>query len=197
MPPDAHKRTHILPRSSRLHGGTVVTWLKLDDEFDDECLAADLSESACWTHVQGLLFAMRHNTGGAITDRQFKRFAETKEPARAAQQLVDAGFWRRTAGGFVVVHHMDKQPTPEQVAARKAADAARQSKARQKRADDALAKAGSRHESRRDNTRDYGSGRDGSGQGGALEEEDSQEADVIALAEWPVVQAPGAGAYSR
>lgn len=185
-----------------------MTWLKLDDEFDDDCANADLSESACWTHVQGLLYVMRHNTGGRITDKQFKRFAHTDDRHAAARELVDAGFWARTETGFVVVHQMDLQPTPEQVAARKKADAARQQKARDKKASEALAKAEaytadlpSRRDSRRDDTRDHGAGLVGADRGGtgsqALEVEGLEIVDIDGKGWTVAVPKQNNGTYSR
>jgi hypothetical protein len=165
-----------------------MTWLKLSDDFDDDCARTDLSDAAFRTHVQGLLYAMRRETGGWLDDRSVRRFPDTKDPEAAIAELVASGFWARGDGGYQVIHQMEWQPTPEDLAARREADAARQAKARTKRASEARKKASvdqqsrrdSERDSRRDDTRDYGPGRDGSGQVGqetnpALDEKDEPE----------------------
>ena len=144
-----------------------MTWLKLSDDFDDDCARADLSDAAFRTHVQGLLYTMRRETDGWLDDRTVRRMPDTLDGPASVAELVDAGFWQRVDGGYRVVHQMEWQPTSNDLAARREADAARQARARTKRAGDARKKAAadqpSRHESRRDDPRDYGSGRVGSG----------------------------------
>lgn len=101
----------------------VVTWTKLSDDFGDECAA--LSDAAFRTHVEGLLWVMRRETGGALTPRDVRRFAETTNPLDAIAELVGADLWRETTTGWHIVHGMNHQPTPEEVQARKAQAAAR------------------------------------------------------------------------
>lgn len=132
-----------------------MTWLKLGDEFADECARAGLSDAAFRTHVEGLGWAMRRLTGGDVDARDVRRFAETTDPDAAVRELVAAGLWQETATGWRIVHHLEHQPTPQVVEARRVRNAERQRRHRQK-----LAGIG---ESRRYETRDPG--RDGTSVG--------------------------------
>lgn len=60
-----------------------------------------------------------------------------------------------------------------------------------------LAAVESRRDSRRDDTRDHGAGRGGTGQGGALEEEGLEVVDVDGRGWTVAVPRQGSGAYSR
>lgn len=148
-----------------------MTWTKLSDDFAVD--ARVLSDAAFRTHVEGLLWAMARETGGYVDGRDVKRFAETDQRDDAVQELVDHGFWRRVPDGFQIAHHMQHQPEPEVLAARRASDAERQARRRRKAA--GLADPTplvSRRDSPRDDPRDpgrVGSGRDGTG---AREQED-------------------------
>ncbi|MBD3946473.1 hypothetical protein [Nocardioides ganghwensis] len=100
-----------------------MTWAKLSDDFGDAC--ADLSDAAFRTHVEGLLWAMRRETGGDLSPRDIRRFVETADPASAIAELVAAGFWQETQTGWRITHAMGDQPTPDEIRARKAQAAAR------------------------------------------------------------------------
>lgn len=149
-----------------------MTWLKLSDDFDDDCARVDLSDAAFRTHIQGLIYTMRRETDGWLDDRAARKIPDTPDGPASIAELCDVGFWRRFDGGYRIVHQMEWQPTASDLAARREADAARQAKARTKRATEARKKAATDQESRRDTEResqsddphDYGSGRVGSGQ---------------------------------
>ncbi len=141
-----------------------MTWTKLSDDFADEL--AGLSDAAFRTHVEGLLWVMRRETGGHLTERDVRRFAETDEPTAAVQELLDQGVWQGANTGYAIRHHMEHQPDREVLAARRANDAQRQAKKRRK--DAGLSQPESRPESRRDTTCDdpRDPGRVGSGRVG-------------------------------
>lgn len=143
-----------------------MTWLKLSDDFHDEC--AGLSDPAYRTHVEGLGWVMRRETGGVVSCRDVRRFAETADPETAIEELLGRGLWQRESSGYRIVHHMQHQPEPEVLARRRELDAARQRKKRRK-AVGLSSPEESRHESRResrsDDTRDPG--RDGTGRVGS------------------------------
>jgi len=150
-----------------------MSWTKLSDDFGDECAAAGLSDSAFRTHVEGLLWAMRRENGGRITQRDLLRFAEAAAPELAVAELVAVDFWSAVSEGcWEIQHHMAHQPDPQVIAARRKRDSQRQTKRRRKLAgltsDDDVSRRDSDRDSSRDtpsdNTRDpgrVGSGRDG------------------------------------
>lgn len=114
-----------------------MTWTKLSDAFGDEC--ASLSDAAFRTHVEALLWIMRRETGGVISDRDVLRFAETENPDEAIAELIACGFWtrstRRTRGvTYHVMHHMEHQDDPELTRVRREKAAERSRNWRRKRA---------------------------------------------------------------
>lgn len=108
-------------------------WLKLSDDFDDHL--GDLSSDAFRVHVQGLLHVMRREKSPVLTRRDVRRFADVEDPDAAVVELLKAGLWISEPEGKVrIVHQMEHQIEPEVIAARKAANAARQRRHRLKKA---------------------------------------------------------------
>jgi hypothetical protein len=141
-----------------------MTWLKVSDDFGDDCARVQLSDAGFRTHVEALCWTMRRETGGRIDAIDLRRFAESERAAEAVQELLDAGFWSRTDSGYMVVHHMEHQPETDVIAKRRKNDAERQRRKRRKDAGLPPDEPASRRDSRRDNPRDpgrVGSGRDG------------------------------------
>lgn len=101
-----------------------MTWVKLSDSFADEC--EELSSDAYRLHVDGLCFSMQKETGGHITPVQLRKATGAKNPKRAVKELVEKGFWRDTESGWAIDHHMQHQPSVDEIAARRANDALRQ-----------------------------------------------------------------------
>jgi len=149
-----------------------VTWTKLSDDFGEQC--SGLSDAAYRTHSEALIWCMRRETDGLLSDRDVRRFAETADPDEAVRELLDHGFWRQTPTGFEVLHHMEHQPDSEVLAARRTNDAERQTRARRKAAglDVTPSRRDTTRESRRDDTRDHprDSGRVGSGRSGTTDQ---------------------------
>jgi hypothetical protein len=135
-----------------------MTWLKVSDDFGDDCARAGLTDAAFRTHIEGLCWAMRRETGGRIDAIDVRRFAETERPSAAIQELVDAGFWTRTERGYLIVHHMQHQPEPDVIAKRREKSAERQRKKRRRDAGLTADTPASRRDSRRDDTRYPGRG---------------------------------------
>lgn len=142
-----------------------MTWLKLSDDFGDQC--ADLSDTAFRTHVEALLWTMRRETAGVVTTRDVSRFAESADGRDAVTELVARGFWDEYDNGYLIRHHMEHQPEPEVLTARRRNDAERQRRKRRKAAGLENEQAPSRRDSPRDDTRDHprDPGRVGSGTG--------------------------------
>lgn len=109
-----------------------MTWLKLGEEFTRE--TRTLSDAAFRTHVEGLAWVLDRETGGALAERDVGRFAETEDPMAAVDELVDAGYWRRTGSGYVIEHHMDEQPSPQYLQDKRRNNAQRQARYREREA---------------------------------------------------------------
>ena len=141
-----------------------MTWLKLSDDFGDACATVALSDAAFRTHVDGLLWCMRRETGGDLSDIHIRRCVETADPTTAIAELLAVGFWQRTDNGYRVVHGMDVQIPPDVIARKRENDNERQSRKRRRDAGlppDDVSRRESRRESRRDDPRDPGLDRTG------------------------------------
>ena len=162
-----------------------MTWTKTSDDFPDDCWT--LSDAAYRLHHEGLTWSNRKLLDCLIPKDDLRRFAKCPD---AVAELLAHGFWTDAGDQYVIRHHAGYQRSREQVIAiqeRNKANGAKGGRPSKAAREVWETQVGSQMASQRDR----------SGQDGALEEEDSQEADVIALAEWPTVQAPGSGAYSR
>lgn len=111
-----------------------MVWTKLSDDFPEDCHRAGLSDPAFRTHVEALCWCMRRENGGLISKRDVDRFADSRRAAEAVEELIARGFWARTEGGYRVEHHMEHQPEPEVIDARRVKTAARVRKHRRKAA---------------------------------------------------------------
>jgi len=111
-----------------------MTWTKLGDEFPDECARAGLSDAAFRTHVEGLSWTMRRETGGYLSKVDIRKAIETPNAAAAIAELLAVGFWQQTEHGFLVVHHMAYQPEPDLIAKRRQLTADRVRKHRRHKA---------------------------------------------------------------
>ena len=109
-----------------------MTWTKLSDDFSDSC--RDLSDAAFRTHVEGLIWAMRRETGGYVDVRDVKRFAESPHADMAVSELVAVGWWSLEGQGYRINHHMEHQPEPDLLAQRRGLTAERVRKHRRKKA---------------------------------------------------------------
>jgi hypothetical protein len=129
-----------------------VPWVKLSDDFGERAARTGLSDAAFRTHIEALLWTMRRETGGWIHSRDIPRFAETKDPEAAVEELVGLGWWDYPAiddrypkddpdrdpgadpGLFRIVASMDDQPEPEVIEARRRKTAERVRQHRRKMA---------------------------------------------------------------
>jgi hypothetical protein len=89
-----------------------VTWAKFGTEFSDELLLAGISDAAFRTHTEAIMW-IYHTEGAservslAIPKRLLPKIATTPECELAAEELRDAGLWRKTDSAWVVEHHAD------------------------------------------------------------------------------------------
>lgn len=110
-----------------------MTWLKLSDDFADDCARVGLSDAAVRTHMEGLLWAMRRENAGYLDDVDIRRAIETENAAAAIAELLAVGFWHREGRGYRIVHHMEHQPELDVLEARRTVNAERQRRHRRKR----------------------------------------------------------------
>jgi hypothetical protein len=111
-----------------------VTWLKLSDDFSEDCVRAGLSDSAYRTHVDGLIWTMRRGTDGTLDQIDIRKGLDSERVPESIEELCAVGFWRKEGSGYRIVHHMEHQPEAAVVEARKAATAERVRKHRMKKA---------------------------------------------------------------
>jgi hypothetical protein len=119
-----HTCTPRLP--AELAGARTVTWLKLSDTFSNETARARLSDAAFRAHVNGLNYVMWRESGGYLDALDIRRCLDVEDQQAAVDELVAAGFWKpEDDGGYRIIHAMDDQRTPGEVAAARERTAAR------------------------------------------------------------------------
>jgi hypothetical protein len=111
-----------------------MTWTKLSDDFADDCARAGLSDAAVRTHVDGLVWTMRRQTGGRLDSLDVRRGLETADPQAAIAELLAAGFWVRDGEGYLIRHHMEHQPEPDVIRKRREKTAERVRRHRRRQA---------------------------------------------------------------
>ena len=111
-----------------------MVWAMLDDHYGEE--SAPLSDAEFRTHTEALVWVMDHDnvSGGLITERDLRRFAETPDPLKAVAGLVDKGWWetRDDGASWQMLRDIGRQRSAERIAADKAANAARQARSRER-----------------------------------------------------------------
>jgi len=112
-----------------------MTWVRLDDTFADDPLLDSAGDAAAWLHVAGLCYSNRNLTDGFIPEDRMRRLTGGPDPAAAAAQLVALGLWQLEAGGYRIVHHLEHQPTAEDVRRERKLKSARQARWRRGRVD--------------------------------------------------------------
>jgi hypothetical protein len=90
-----------------------MTWTKLSDDFSDDCW--ELSDAAVRLHTEGLVWSNRKLLDLRLTKEDMVRWA--KRPA-AAEELVNAGWWRDNGDHYLIVHHGAYQRTRDDVVLR-------------------------------------------------------------------------------
>ncbi|HME15758.1 MAG TPA: hypothetical protein VKG83_09985 [Mycobacterium sp.] len=85
-----------------------MTWTKLSDDFSDDCW--ELSDAAVRLHMEGLVWSNRKLLDCRLVKDDMVRWA--KRPG-AAEELVNAGWWRDEGDYYLIVHHARYQRTRE------------------------------------------------------------------------------------
>lgn len=104
-----------------------MTWAKLDDSFPEHLKVIDLSDGAFRLYVEGLCYAARNLTDGALPKAAVRRLTGGD---RRAAELVDAGLWDAVDGGWAIHDYLDFNPSADQVRGER--EQARKRKARQR-----------------------------------------------------------------
>ena len=86
-----------------------MTWTKLGDEFTDECWR--LSDAAFRLHTEGLCWSNRKHLDGCLVKDDMSRWAHC---LKAAEELVDLGFWEDHSDHYQIYAHQGWQRTAEQ-----------------------------------------------------------------------------------
>lgn len=142
----------------------AMTWLKLSDDYSDR--TEYLGDAAFRLHTDALVAIMKREQGPHLTYAKVRRSTNVQGALNdALAELVGCGFWLERDGGYVVMEHMEHQPEPDVIAARRAAEAERQRRSRRKKAG-LQPEPLSRRDDMRDDARDFGSGRVGTGRNG-------------------------------
>lgn len=94
--------------SSPLIGDPDVTWIKLGQEFWDECAEAGLSNGAVRTHGEAIGWVYRiEQTDLLIRKDVVRRFAGSPHWDRDITELLNVGFWLDDGECYALVHHAD------------------------------------------------------------------------------------------
>jgi hypothetical protein len=90
-----------------------MTWTKLSGDFADRPGILSVPRGVRFLHVEALLWSNVHNRDGNIPHYVLGRITDEPEPHKAAELLVNAGIWKETAEGWLVVDSLEDQPTAE------------------------------------------------------------------------------------
>jgi hypothetical protein len=90
-------------------------WVRLDDNFADDPVFDSVGPAASWLHVAGLCYSNRNLTDGLIRAARVGRLTSIEDPDDQVRQLVNHGVWQKVDGGYLIVHHLDRQWTRERV----------------------------------------------------------------------------------
>jgi hypothetical protein len=93
-----------------------MTWIKLDDAFDQHPKLLEVGPVAAWVFVRSLCYSGRNLTDGLITRAVARELAGSGPKAqRAVSALVAARLWEMTTGGYAIHDYLDYQPSRSDV----------------------------------------------------------------------------------
>lgn len=111
-------------------GGSLLTWIKLDDNFPTNPKVLAAGDMAGWLYVCGLCYCGNALTDGFIPVAAVGRLTGLPEPDQLASALVDAGLWLEVDGGFSVHNYEKKQRTRAKIESDRSAAKVRANKSR-------------------------------------------------------------------
>ena len=97
-----------------------MTWLRLSDTFEDDLLGATLADIGLWACAKA--YANRALTDGFVPDRALLKFGSDRRGVACARHLAELGYLERddVRGGYVIVGHLETNPSREVVLAKRA-----------------------------------------------------------------------------
>jgi len=101
-----------------------MAWARIETGFRDHPKIVGLSDVAFRTWVLGLLYAVEHLTNGAVP-------RAVAYDRKAASELIAAGLWDTSDGGWQMHDFLEYQPSADQVRSQR--EAARKRMARLRR----------------------------------------------------------------
>ena len=108
-----------------------MTWFKVDDSFWSHPKVLAVSSAAVGLWVRAGSYCAQHVTDGFLADSAGTLFGRDFDTL--ADELVEAGLWLKTDGGYQFHEWTEYQPSKESVVQKRAADRQRKAKARGKR----------------------------------------------------------------
>lgn len=98
-----------------------MSWVKLDDGYDEHPKVQLAGEEAAWMFVRGLLYCNRQKTLGFIPEGKVASLTTKPHWRKLAQTLVtcgerlgEPGLWEKVADGYVVVNYAKYQLTSDE-----------------------------------------------------------------------------------
>lgn len=114
----------------------MSTWIKLDVDCFMHPKVVRLDDDVRWLWVAGLCYAGMHLTDGDLPSDVLGLLAKSKNPDRAAGELVAAGLWALTDDGYRIVGYTEHQESREKVEAKRQAARERQQRKRERESSD-------------------------------------------------------------
>lgn len=79
-----------------------MSWVLLDDNFNNHPKAVEAGPVACWLFCCGLMYCRKHHTDGFIPKKAVPTLGVAVNPQRLSATLVQVGLWEDTTGGYRV-----------------------------------------------------------------------------------------------
>lgn len=103
-----------------------MTWAKLDDRFNDHPILLGLPRSTRLLYVEGLVWACKQETDGAIPTGAVPRFTDATDLDEHITQLIASGLWTTTDTGWQIVDFLENQRPADEIREGRRLRAARQ-----------------------------------------------------------------------
>lgn len=94
-----------------------MTWVKIDDQFQDHPKFLDVSLAGVGLWVAGLAYSNRYLTDGLLTANAVRRLGGN---TKLISELVAAGLWQPVDGGWLIHDYTDYNPPASRVQATRA-----------------------------------------------------------------------------
>lgn len=107
-----------------------MTWTKIGDNFADRADLLACSRSARLLHVEGLVYANRAGSDGAIPKGALRRMTDSDDPQAEALELVAHKVWETTETGWEIRNFTADQMSADEVERVQAAARKRQTRRR-------------------------------------------------------------------